>query len=47
MTAPPNHRVPHVRDSFIVANVGKRTFIEAAAAKLDRDKISKVEVDSE
>ena len=25
MTAPPQHRVPHVRDGFIVANVGLGT----------------------
>jgi len=39
-------RVPHVRDSLIVANVGMGTFI-AAAANLRPAAIPKVEVDSE
>ncbi len=31
MIAPPQPRVPHVRDGFIVANVGIGTFVEAPA----------------
>jgi hypothetical protein len=48
MTAPPQpgvqHRVPHVRDGFIVANVGIGTFAEAPA-HLHAAKTSKVEVE--
>jgi hypothetical protein len=45
MCIPPKHRVPQVRDSLIVANVGGVTFIEAAA-HLPPAAASKVEVDS-
>jgi hypothetical protein len=49
MTAPPQprvqNRVPNVRDSFIVANVGMGTFI-AAGANLPPAATSKVEVES-
>jgi hypothetical protein len=37
--------VPHVRDSFIVANVGMGTFI-AAPANLHPTETSKVELDT-
>jgi hypothetical protein len=53
MTAPPQHRVkhrvPHVRDGFIVANVGMGTFVEAPPIPLPprplKYETSKVEVD--
>ena len=48
MTASPQHRVkhrvPHVRDGFIVANVGLVTFVEAPA-HLHPAEASKVKVD--
>jgi hypothetical protein len=46
MIAPPQHRVPHVRDSFIVANVGIGTFV-ATAVNLGPAATPKVEVDTE
>jgi hypothetical protein len=44
MTAPPKHRVPHLRDSFIVDKVGivRST---TAPAHIHRAAASKVEVD--
>jgi hypothetical protein len=46
MTAPSQSRVPHVRDSFIVANVGLGTFVEAAAHLPPAATSNKVEVNS-
>jgi hypothetical protein len=45
MTAPPQPRVPHVRDGFIVANVGIGTLVEAPT-DLHPAETSKLEVDT-
>jgi hypothetical protein len=44
MIAPPQLRVPHVRDGFIVANVGL-VQSTTAPARLHRAEPSKVELD--